>query len=97
MGKSATVSYEDGGRGRIYVSVLINHEGPFPFEVAAIAGLKTGDRITSINSKSVSQLSPSDALVIFGGPIGSNVDLLVTPKDGGAARSMHIQLEELLP
>jgi hypothetical protein len=31
--KSATVPYEDGGRGRIYVSVLIDAEGPFPFEV----------------------------------------------------------------
>jgi C-terminal processing protease CtpA/Prc len=68
-----------------------------PNSAGAIAGLKTGDRISSINSQPVSQLSPSDALVIFGGPIGSKVDLLVTPKDRGAARSMHIQLEELLP
>ena len=68
-----------------------------PNSAGAIAGLKTGDRISSINSQPVSQLSPSDALVIFGGPIGSNVDLLVTPKDSGAARSVPIQLKELLP
>jgi hypothetical protein len=51
-------------------------------------------------AQSTRSLSPncrSDALVIFGGPIGSNVDLLVAPKDGGAARSMPIQLKELLP
>jgi hypothetical protein len=68
-----------------------------PNSAGASAGLKTGDRISSINSQPVSQLSPSDALVIFSGPIGSNVDLLVTPKAGGAARLMKIQLEELLP
>jgi C-terminal processing protease CtpA/Prc len=68
-----------------------------PNSAGAIAGLKTGDRISSINSQPVSQLSPSDALVIFGGPVGSNVDLLVTPKGGDAARSMPIQLKELLP
>jgi membrane-associated protease RseP (regulator of RpoE activity) len=68
-----------------------------PNSAGAIAGLKTGDRISSINSQPVSQLAPSDALVIFSGPIGSNVDLLVTPKDGGAARPVHIQLQELLP
>jgi hypothetical protein len=45
----------------------------------------------------VSQLSPSDALVIVGGPIASNVDLLTAPKDGDAARSIPIQLKELLP
>jgi hypothetical protein len=68
-----------------------------PNSAGASAGLKAGDRISSINSQPVSQLSPSDALVIFAGPIGSNVDLLVTPKDAGTARSMHIQLKELLP
>ncbi|HEY6620223.1 MAG TPA: PDZ domain-containing protein [Steroidobacteraceae bacterium] len=68
-----------------------------PNSAGAIAGLKTGDVISSINSQPVSQLAPSDALVIFSGPIGSDVDLLVTPKDGGAARLMHIQLTELLP
>ena len=68
-----------------------------PNSAGATAGLKTGDRIASINSQPVSQLSPSDALVIFGGPIGSNVDLMVTPKDGDAAQSMPIQLKELLP
>jgi hypothetical protein len=67
-----------------------------PNSAGAAAGLKIGDRISSINSQPASQLSPSDALVIFGGPIGSNVDLLVTPKDGGAARSMQIRLEELI-
>ena len=68
-----------------------------PNSAGAIAGLEVGDRISSINSQPVSQLAPSDALVIFAGPIGSNIDLLVTPKDGGAARLMPIQLEELLP
>jgi hypothetical protein len=68
-----------------------------PNSAGATAGLEIGDRISSINSQPVSQLAPSDALVIFGGPIGSDVDLMVTPKDGGATRSMHIQLKELLP
>lgn len=61
------------------------------------AGLKTGDKISAINSQPASQMAPSDALVIFAGPIGSNVDLLVTPKDGGAARRVDFQLKELLP
>lgn len=68
-----------------------------PNSAGAIAGLTVGDRISSINSQPVSQLEPSDALVIFAGPIGSNVDLRLTPKDGGAARLVHIQPEELLP
>ena len=68
-----------------------------PNSAGAIAGLKVGDKIASINLQPASRLAPSDALVIFAGPIGSNVDLLVTPKDGGAARSIHIQLKELLP
>jgi hypothetical protein len=68
-----------------------------PNSAGAVAGLKTGDRISSIDSQPVSQLSPSDALVIFGGPVGSNVDLQVTPKDGVDARSVQLQLKELLP
>ena len=68
-----------------------------PNSAGAMRGLKIGDQISSINSQPVSQLSPSDALVIFGGPIGSNVDLQVTPKDGGDARSVQLQLKELLP
>jgi C-terminal processing protease CtpA/Prc len=68
-----------------------------PNSAGAIAGLKSGDRITSINLQPVSQLSPSDALVIFSGPIGSNIDLQVKPKDGGDARSVQLQLNELLP
>jgi PDZ domain len=68
-----------------------------PNSAGAIAGLKTGDRISSINSQSVSQLAPSDALVIFAGAVGSNVDLQVKPKDGGDVRSVRFQLQELLP
>ena len=68
-----------------------------PNSAGDIAGLKTGDKISSINSQPASQMAPSDALVIFAGPIGSNVDLLVTPKDGGAARRVDFQLKELLP
>ena len=68
-----------------------------PNSAGAIAGLKVGDRISAINSQPVSQLAPSDALVIFAGPIGSKVDLLVTPKDSGAPRSIEIQLDELRP
>jgi hypothetical protein len=68
-----------------------------PNSAGDIAGLKTGDKISSINSQPASQLAPSDALVIFAGPIGSNVDLFVTPKDGGAARLVNFRLKELLP
>jgi C-terminal processing protease CtpA/Prc len=68
-----------------------------PNSAGAIAGLKTGDRISSINSQSVAQLAPSDALVIFAGAVGSNVDLQVKPKDGGEVRSVRFQLQELLP
>jgi C-terminal processing protease CtpA/Prc len=68
-----------------------------PNSAGAIAGLKTGDRISSINSQPVSQLAPSDALVIFGGPIGSSVDLQIKPEDGGDVRSVRFQLKELLP
>jgi hypothetical protein len=68
-----------------------------PNSAGAIAGLKIGDRIVSINAQPVSQLAPSDALVIFAGAVGSNVDLQVKPKDGGEVRSVRFQLQELLP
>jgi membrane-associated protease RseP (regulator of RpoE activity) len=68
-----------------------------PDSAGAIAGLKIGDKIASINSQPVSQLAPSDALVIFSGPVGSNIDLQVKPKDGGEIRSVRFQLKELLP
>lgn len=45
----------------------------------------------------MSQLAPSDVLVIFSGPVGSNMDLQVEPKDGGDVRSVRFQLQELLP
>lgn len=68
-----------------------------PNSAGAIAGLKAGDRISSINSQPVSQLAPSDALVIFAGRIDSIVDLQVMPKDGGTARSIPVRLKELIP
>ena len=68
-----------------------------PESAGAIAGLKIGDKIASINSQPVSQLAPSDALVIFSGPVGSNIDLQVKPKDDGEIRSVRFQLKELLP
>jgi PDZ domain len=68
-----------------------------PNSAGAIGGLKIGDKISSINSQPVSELAPSDALVIFSGPVGSNIDLQVKPKDGGDVRSIRFQLKELLP
>jgi Aspartyl protease/PDZ domain len=68
-----------------------------PNSAGAMGGLKIGDRISSINAQPVSQLAPTDALVIFSGPVGSNIDLQVKPKDGGDVRSVRFQLKELLP
>jgi hypothetical protein len=68
-----------------------------PNSAGAIAGLKIGDKISSIDGQPVSQLAPSDALVIFSGPVGSNIDLQVKPKDDGEIRSVRCQLKEMLP
>jgi hypothetical protein len=68
-----------------------------PNSAGAIAGLKIGAKISSINAQPVSQLAPSDALVIFSGPVGSNIDLQVKPKDDGEIQSVRFQLKELLP
>jgi hypothetical protein len=68
-----------------------------PNSAGAAAGLNVGDEISAINSQPVSQLAPSDALVIFGGPIGSKIDLQVKPKDSSDARSVDFELKEMLP
>ena len=68
-----------------------------PNSAGASAGLKIGDKISSINSQPVSQLAPTDALIIFSGPVGSNIDMQVEPKDGGDVQSVRFQLQELLP
>ena len=68
-----------------------------PDSPAAAASLRQGDRILAIDSRPASQLAVSDAGLIFAGPVGSEVELLVAPKEGGDTQSRRIQLRELLP
>ena len=68
-----------------------------PDSPAVAAGLRPGDRIFAVGSRPASQLAVSDAALIFGGPVGSDVELLVAPKEGGDRQPRHVQLQELLP
>jgi hypothetical protein len=67
-----------------------------PDSPAAAAGLRPGDKILAIDTRPASQLSVSDAGLIFAGPVGADVELLVAPKEGGDRQPRHIQLKELL-
>jgi hypothetical protein len=68
-----------------------------PNSPADNAGLKSGDQVLSINARSVSRLSYSNAVVMFGQPAGTKMTLLVMPKTGGPRQRVHFQLKELLP
>jgi len=67
-----------------------------PNSPAEMAKIKEGDQITSINRQAASSLATSDAAVIFGRPIGTNVMLSVTPKSGGPPRRVQLRLKEML-
>jgi hypothetical protein len=67
-----------------------------PESAATVAGIKPGDRILSINGHPASQLGRTDALVTFAGPVGSDVEVLVVPKEGGKAQSKQLRLKEMI-
>ena len=68
-----------------------------PNSPAQTAGVKNGDQILSISEKPASQLSYSDAVVIFSQSEGTKITLLVSPKGGGPMRRVGLQLKEMLP
>jgi C-terminal processing protease CtpA/Prc len=67
-----------------------------PESAATVAGIKPRDRILSINGHPASQLGRTDVLVTFAGPAGSDVDVLVVPKEGGKAQSQRLRLKEMI-
>jgi len=68
-----------------------------PNSPAETAGIKNGDQILSINEKPASQLSYSDAVVIFSQSEGPKITLLVSPKSGGSTSRVGLRLKEMLP
>jgi len=68
-----------------------------PNSPAETAGIKNGDQILSINDKPASQLSYSDAVVIFSQSEGAKITLLVSPKAGGSTSRVGLRLKEMLP
>jgi C-terminal processing protease CtpA/Prc len=83
----------------------LKKEKPNAFTVAFVApnspaenaGIKNGDQILSINEKPASQLSYSDAVVIFSQSEGTKITLLAGPKAGRSTRRMGLRLKETLP
>jgi hypothetical protein len=68
-----------------------------PNSPAEAAGIKNGEQILSINEKPASQLSYSDAVVIFSQSEGTKITLLAGPKAGGSMRRVGLRLKEMLP
>jgi C-terminal processing protease CtpA/Prc len=68
-----------------------------PTSPAEAAGIKNGEQILSINEKPASQLSYSDAVVIFGQSEGTKITLLVSPKSSGSTSRVALRLKEMLP
>ena len=63
----------------------------------ALAGIKQGDQVHSINGRTASQMAMSDAAVIFAQPAGTRVALIVASKTGGTARTVRFRLDEIVP
>ncbi|PYL25071.1 MAG: hypothetical protein DMF37_06025 [Verrucomicrobia bacterium] len=68
-----------------------------PNSPAEAAGIKNGEQILSINEKPASQLSYSDAVVIFSQSEGTKITLLAGPKAGGSTRRVGLRLKEMRP
>jgi predicted metalloprotease with PDZ domain len=68
-----------------------------PNSPADAAGIKNNEQILSINEKPASQLSYSDAVVIFSQSEGTKITLLVRPQVGGSMRRVDLRLKEMLP
>jgi PDZ domain/Aspartyl protease len=58
-----------------------------PESPADLAGLKAGDRILSIDSRSASQMSGANAQVILRGAIGTEIDLVVSTRGRSEAQA----------
>jgi Aspartyl protease/PDZ domain len=68
-----------------------------PNSPAAMAGIKEGDQVRSINGRVASRLAVSDAAVIFGHPVGTKIALVVVPKSSALAHRLRLPLKEMLP
>jgi hypothetical protein len=68
-----------------------------PNSPAEAAGIKNGEQILSINEKPASQLSYTDAVVIFSQSEGTKITLLAGPKADGPMRRVGLRLKEVVP
>ncbi len=92
-GRSATVPYEDDGIGRIYVPVLINGKGPFPFEVDTGGHLiLTPDTASKVQLQAVGHLTDTG-----GGTQVLHSGLVSTREIRVGAASIRNQVAKVLP
>ncbi len=92
-GHSATVPYEDDGIGRIYVPVLIDGKGPFPFEVDTGGHLiLTPDTASKVQLQAVGHLTDTG-----GGTQVLHSGLVRTREIRVGAASIRNQVARVLP
>jgi Aspartyl protease/PDZ domain len=68
-----------------------------PNSVAALAGIRKGDQVRSIDGRAASKLAASDAAVIFGHPEGTKVTLTIAPKSGASEHPVNLRLKDMVP
>jgi hypothetical protein len=68
-----------------------------PGSPATVAALRPGDRIIAVNSQPAAQLAASDIVLMCSGPVGSEVDLLVTSKEDATTQQRSLRLVDMLP
>jgi carboxyl-terminal processing protease len=59
------------------------------------AGLQPGDRILRIDEVDATDLPAQQATDLLRGPIGTTVELVVQPRDGGPQQMLHLEREQI--
>lgn len=96
-------AFQEDTRGQYFgIGVQIDAEpealvvvAPFPGQPADLAGLKAGDRITSVDGTSVKQLGPDGAVERIKGRKGTKVVLTIERKDWDKPRDMEVVRDEI--